>query len=69
MVDIRHDLSEMFLAAVDDADPDELEAAFDRMGPRAARCSRPRASRAMTCASERSIAMRYLGQWRSMESQ
>ena len=45
MVDIRHDLSEMFLRPAADADADELDEAFERLedeGPRAAR--RPRAS-------------------------
>jgi N-methylhydantoinase A len=67
MVDIRHDLSEMFLAAVDDADPDDLEAAFGRMETQGRTLLEAEGVAPDDVRLERSIAMRYLGQWRSME--
>ena len=67
MVDIRHDLSEMFLAAAGDADPDEVEAAFTRMEDQGRALLEADGVAADQMRLERSIAMRYLGQWRSME--
>jgi len=67
MVDIRHDLSEMFLVAADDADPDELEAAFARMEDQGRTLLEAEGVTPEDVRLERSIAMRYLGQWRSME--
>jgi N-methylhydantoinase A len=67
MVDIRHDLSEMFLAPADDADPEELEAAFTRMEDRGRSLLEAEGVAPDDVRLERSIAMRYLGQWRSME--
>ena len=68
MVDIRHDLSEMFLRA--GRRRRRRTSSTRRSGAsrtRAASCSRPRASSEDDVTLERSIAMRYLGQWRSME--
>jgi N-methylhydantoinase A len=67
MVEIRHDLSEMFLAAADDADPDDVEAAFARMEDHGRALLEAEGVAAEEIRLERSIAMRYLGQWRSME--
>ena len=67
MVDIRHDLSEMFLAAAGDAEPDELEAAFARMEDQGRGLLEAEGVAPEDVRLERSIAMRYLGQWRSME--
>jgi N-methylhydantoinase A len=67
MVEIRHDLSEMFLAAADDADPDEVEAAFARMEDEGRALLEAEGVAPEQIRLERSIAMRYLGQWRSME--
>ncbi len=67
MVDIRHDLSEMFLAAADDADPDELEGAFARMEEQGRRLLEAEGVAPEDVRLERTIAMRYLGQWRSLE--
>ena len=67
MVDIRHDLSEMFLVAADDADPDELESAFARMEDQGRTLLEAEGVTPEDVRLERSIAMRYLGQWRSME--
>ncbi len=67
MVDIRHDLSEMFLAAADDADPHELEAAFARLEDQGRTLLEAEGVAPEDVRLERTIAMRYLGQWRSME--
>ena len=67
MVDVRHDLSEMFLAAADDVDSDELEAAFGRMEEEGRGLLESEGVAPDDVRLERSIAMRYLGQWRSME--
>jgi len=67
MVDIRHDLSEMFLAAADDADRHELEAAFARMEDQGRTLLEAEGVAPDDVCLERTIAMRYLGQWRSME--
>ena len=67
MVDIRHDLSEMFLAAADAADPDDVEAAFARMEDQGSALLKAEGVTPEQIRLERSIAMRYLGQWRSME--
>jgi N-methylhydantoinase A len=67
MVDIRHDLSEMFLAAADDADPHELETAFARMEDQGRTLVEAEGVAPDDVRLERTIAMRYLGQWRSME--
>jgi N-methylhydantoinase A len=67
MVDIRHDLSEMFLRPASDADSDELDDAFSRLETKGRELL---ASEGVTddgVTLERSIAMRYLGQWRSLE--
>ena len=67
MVDIRHDLSEMFLRPASDADAGELDEAFERSRRRAASCSPSEGVTDDGVTLERSIAMRYLGQWRSLE--
>lgn len=67
MVDIRHDLSEMFLTRADTADPDELEAAFRRLEEQGRRLLAAEGVAEEDMRLERSIAMRYLGQWRSMD--
>jgi N-methylhydantoinase A len=67
MVEIRHDLSEMFLAAADDAEPDQVEAAFVRMEDQGRALLEAEGVAPEQIRLERSIAMRYLGQWRSME--
>lgn len=67
MVEIRHDLSEMFLAAADAADPDDVEAAFGRMEEQGRTLLEAEGVAPEQIRLERSIAMRYLGQWRSME--
>ena len=67
MVDIRHDLSEMFLRSADDADDAELDAAFSRLEEEGRRLLESEGVPEEGRRLERSIAMRYLGQWRSLE--
>ncbi len=67
MVDIRHDLAEMFLRPADAADDEELEAAFGRLEARGRDLLEAEGVETEEVRLERSIAMRYLGQWRSME--
>jgi N-methylhydantoinase A len=67
MVEIRHDMSEMFLATADDADPEALESAFVRMEEQGRALLAAEGVAADQVRLERSIAMRYVGQWRSME--
>ncbi|HEU4973611.1 MAG TPA: hydantoinase/oxoprolinase family protein [Baekduia sp.] len=66
MVDIRHDLSQMFLAPAHEADAEDVEAVFadlERQGRELLEAEGVPEDRIRL---ERSIAMRYLGQWRSM---
>src|ERR1700754_2680568 len=67
MVDIRHDLSEMFLRPAADADATELDEAFDRLEDQGRQLLSKEGVEASDVTLERSIAMRYLGQWRSLE--
>jgi N-methylhydantoinase A len=57
----------MFLAAADAADPDDVEAAFARMEEQGRALLEAEGVAPEQVRLERSIAMRYLGQWRSME--
>jgi N-methylhydantoinase A len=67
MVDIRHDLSEMFLRPAADADAAELDEAFGRLEERGRTMLASEGVPEDGIRLERSIAMRYLGQWRSLE--
>jgi N-methylhydantoinase A len=66
LVDVRHDLSAMFLAHVDTVDSDALAAEFDRLEAegreRLAAESVPEEQMSL----QRLVDMRYLGQWRSL---
>jgi N-methylhydantoinase A len=66
LVDVRHDLSEMFLRRVEDVDLDELEREFATLESegRARLAAEGIPEDRMTL--QRTIAMRYLGQWRSL---
>lgn len=66
LVDVRHDLSEMYLRRVADADPVEVEEEFAKLEAegRERLAAEGVAEDRMTF--QRTIAMRYLGQWRSM---
>ncbi len=67
MVDIRHDLSEMFLRPAGDADTGELDEAFERLETKGRELLASEGVDEDDVTLERSIAMRYLGQWRSLQ--
>jgi N-methylhydantoinase A len=67
MVDIRHDLSEMFLRPAGDADTSELDEAFERLETKGRELLASEGVDEGGVTLERSIAMRYLGQWRSLQ--
>ena len=67
MVDIRHDLSEMFLRPAAEADGAELEEAFGRLEAKGRELLASEGVDEGDVTLERSIAMRYLGQWRSLQ--
>lgn len=67
MVDIKHDLSTMFLSAAGDADPAEIERAFLELEAEGRAMLETENVPPEKIRLERSIAMRYLGQWRSMD--
>jgi N-methylhydantoinase A len=66
LVDVRHDLSTMYLRRADEADVDEVEAAFAELEDQARErlAAEQVADADMTL--QRLISMRYLGQWRSL---
>jgi N-methylhydantoinase A len=66
LVDVRHDLSAMFLAHVATADQGALEAEFERLETEGrARLSAERVPEEQM-SLQRLVDMRYLGQWRSL---
>jgi N-methylhydantoinase A len=67
MVDIRHDLSEMFLRPAAEAEGHELDDAFERLEDQGRKLLASEGVTDDDVTLERSIAMRYLGQWRSLE--
>jgi N-methylhydantoinase A len=66
LVDVRHDFSEMYLRHVSDADPAEIEAQFKRLEAEARERLAHEGVPEGQMSLQRSIAMRYLGQWRSL---
>ena len=66
LVDIRHDLSAMFLRRADAADPAEIEAEFAKLEDEARERLTHEGVPDEQVSLQRSIAMRYLGQWRSL---
>ncbi len=66
LVDIRHDLAQMFLRRTADVDPAEVEAEFKRLEGEARELLRDEGVPEAQMALQRNIAMRYLGQWRSL---
>ena len=66
LVDIRHDLSSMFLRRADAADPAEMEAEFEKLEAEARERLKHEGVPDEQVSLQRSIAMRYLGQWRSL---
>ena len=66
LVDVRHDLSTMFLAAVDDVDTAELDSEFGKLEAEARERLEHENVPAEQMHLQRTIDMRYLGQWRSL---
>ena len=67
LVDIQHDLSEMFDADAKNADTDELSAAYGRLEDEAWERLRAEGVAAEDSTIQRGISMRYHGQWRSLQ--
>ena len=65
-VDIRHDLSVMLLGAATEVDPEEVEARFVALEHEARKLLSAEGVPVDDMRLERSIDMRYVGQWRSM---
>jgi N-methylhydantoinase A len=66
LVDVRHDLATMYLRPLAQADPDEIEAEFAALEVEARERMREEKVRDEHVSLQRTIAMRYLGQWRSL---
>jgi N-methylhydantoinase A len=66
LVDIRHDLSAMFLAHVDTVDLDKLETEFGKLEDEARERLAAEGVPEEQMSIQRLIDMRYLGQWRSL---
>ncbi len=66
LVDVRHDLSTMFLGSVDSIDAAELEGEFGRLEAEARERLEAEDVPAEQMSIQRLVDMRYLGQWRSL---
>jgi N-methylhydantoinase A len=66
LVDVRHDLSTMFLASVGSVDLAELEGAFERLETEARERLDHEGVPPEQMSIQRLLDMRYLGQWRSL---
>jgi N-methylhydantoinase A len=66
LVDVRHDLSEMYLRRVDDAVPSEIEEEFAQLEVEGRERLSAEGVEEDRMTFQRTIAMRYLGQWRSL---
>jgi N-methylhydantoinase A len=66
LVDIRHDLSAMFLAHVDSVDMDKLETEFAKLEGEARERLAAEDVPEEQMSLQRLVDMRYLGQWRSL---
>jgi N-methylhydantoinase A len=65
-VDIRHDLSVMLLGSAAEVDPDEVERHFAELEAQGRELLQAEGVSEGGMALERSLDMRYLGQWRSL---
>ena len=65
-VDIRHDLSVMLLGSAGGIDPDEVERQFAQLEAQGRELLQAEGVSESGMALERSLDMRYLGQWRSL---
>jgi N-methylhydantoinase A len=66
LVDVRHDLSAMFLAHVDTVDKDGLEGEFEKLESEARERLEAEGVPEEQMSMQRLVDMRYLGQWRSL---
>ncbi len=66
LVDVQHDFSKTFLAAADEADPGEIEAAFAALETDASERLAHEGVASEDTVLQRSIDMMYQGQWRSL---
>ncbi|GAA2016362.1 hydantoinase/oxoprolinase family protein [Brevibacterium samyangense] len=67
LVDIQHDLSQMYTASAVDVDFDALEAAFAELETEGAERLRHEGVAEEDATLQRGISMRYQGQWRSLQ--
>jgi N-methylhydantoinase A len=67
LVDIRHDFSEMHLVPAGETEPSEIESRFSTLEERARDRLRAEGIADEDLQLRRSLDMRYLGQWRSLE--
>jgi N-methylhydantoinase A len=67
LVDVRHDFSEMHLVPADETEPSEIESRFTELEGRARERLRAEGIADKDVRLLRSLDMRYLGQWRSLE--
>jgi len=66
LVDIRHDLSQMYTGLALNADADDLEASFTALESEASARLRHEGVADENALLQRQVSMRYLGQWRSL---
>ncbi len=66
LVDVRHDLATMYLRPLAEADADEIETEFAKLEDEARERMREEGVPDEHVTLQRTIAMRYLGQWRSL---
>jgi N-methylhydantoinase A len=66
LVDVRHDLSAMFLAHVDSVDVDSLEVEFEKLEAEGRERLEAEGVPEGQMSTQRLVDMRYLGQWRSL---
>jgi N-methylhydantoinase A len=67
LVDVRHDFSEMHLVPAEETEPSEIESRFTELEGRARERLRAEGIADEDVRLLRSLDMRYLGQWRSLE--
>ena len=67
LVDVRHDFSEMRLVSADETEPPEIESRFQALEGEARERLRAEGIGDEDVRLVRSVDMRYLGQWRSLE--
>lgn len=67
LVDIRHDLSQMYTGLASAADAEDLEACFTALETEASGRLRHEGVADENALLQRQVSMRYLGQWRSMQ--